>query len=167
MSDNIKISWDYTENLVGNIAQKMIGCDFTPDIVLAILRGGIVPARLLCNYFEKSVLFSVNAKLYDKVDDWQTEAGYLGAIGAVKVGKIDIPVYYGKEKILIIDDISDSGNTFSAVVERIYDEYPVFNDFNNVKTASLYLRKGSIFVPDFYGEEIVHKKWIDFPWEKK
>ena len=169
---HIKVTWEEVENLVAEIANKMIVADFKPDIIVTILRGGVVPARLLCNYFEGVSLCTVTAKLYDKVDDWQTEEGYLGAIGAVEVGKIDLPIY-GKEKIVVIDDISDSGKTFSAVIETIYDKYSGFYDGNKLydgkilKTASLYLRDGSEFTPDFYGEKVCHKEWFDFPWEKK
>jgi len=169
---HIKVTWEKADNLVAEIANKMIVADFKPDIIVTILRGGVVPARLLCNYFDKASFFTVTVKLYDKVDDWQTEAGYLGAIGAVNVGKIDLPVY-GQEKIIVIDDISDSGKTFSAVIEEIYNKYSGFSygnrlyDGKTLKTASLYLREGSEFTPDFYGEKVCHKEWFDFPWEKK
>ena len=172
MSDNIRVSWEEVEQLVSNVANKMIADNFKPDIIVTILRGGVVPARLLCNYFDKVSLFTVTAKLYDKVDDWQTEAGYLGAIGAVRVGKIDLPIY-GQEKTVIIDDISDSGKTFSAVIEEIYNKHSGLYELNKLyngkmlKTASLYLRGSSEFVPDFYGEKVEHKEWFDFPWEKK
>lgn len=171
MSGNIKVSWEEVEDLVSNIAKKMIADDFKPDIIVTILRGGVVPARLLCNFFDGASLFTVTAKPYDKVDDWQTEAGYLGNIGAVRVGKIDLPIY-GQEKIVIIDDISDSGKTFSAVIEEIYNKHSGLYELNKLyngkmlKTASLYLRGSSEFVPDFYGEKVDHEKWFDFPWEK-
>jgi len=166
MGDNIKVFWGEVESLVSNIADKMISADYKPDIVIAILRGGIVPARILCNYFEKASLFTVTAKLYDKVDDWQTEAGYMHDMGEVKVGDLYIDIT-GNEKTLIIDDISDSGKTFKAVLEEICNKYVIPYDNKNIKTASLYVREKSIFVPDFCGEKVKHGKWFDFPWEKK
>ena len=56
MSGNIKVSWEEVENLVAKIAQKMMVDDYKPDIIVTILRGGIVPTRLICNYFKKAGL---------------------------------------------------------------------------------------------------------------
>jgi hypoxanthine phosphoribosyltransferase len=171
MSDNIKISWGEVESFVANIAQQMIADDFKPNIVVTILRGGIVPARLLCNYFDNTILFTVTAKLYDKENDCKTDKACTHYVGEVKMSNFNIPID-GNEKIVIIDDISDSGKTFKAVLEEMYQEYAVLYDNSlcgggKLRTASLLVREKSVFIPDFYGEKVSHDKWFDFPWENK
>jgi len=166
MGDNIKVSWEEVENLISSIAQKMIAVAFYPSVIITILRGGVVPARLLCNYFDKVSLFTVTAKLYE--DDWQASNIYMHNTGSVKVGDISIPINgYGKESILVMDDISDSGKTFRAVLEEMHNKYSISYDDGTLRTASLYVRASSNFLPIFYGKKVEHEKWFDFPWEKK
>ena len=65
---------------------------------------------------------------------------------------------HGK-RTLLVDDISDSGNTFSRIKQINYPFCP---------TASLYYKESSKLKPDFY---VVERKadsdWITFPWERK
>tara|TARA_S200002703_G_C3754406_1_gene232124 strand:- start:503 stop:907 length:405 start_codon:yes stop_codon:yes gene_type:complete len=64
----------------------------------------------------------------------------------------------GYPNLLILDDISDSGET----LENISTSY-----FNNL-TATLYYKEGSIKKPNFYSEYIPKNYgWIIFPWENK
>lgn len=85
-----------------------------------------------------------------------------GVILAVMMShKLDIPYVTKCDKInledvlLIIDDISDSGTT----MKRYYNTY--FSE--NLITATLHLRPGSKFVPDYYYE--ITDDWIVYPFE--
>lgn len=61
-------------------------------------------------------------------------------------------------QMLILDDIADSGETFS----KLKKEYP------NPKYAALQYKETSSFKPDYYGEKIdSNYGWIVYPWEKK
>jgi len=64
------------------------------------------------------------------------------------------PVKYdGYEGLIVVDDIVDSGNTATPYVKL----YPV---------ASLFVREGASFEPDWYVEKLKDDTWIKFPWEK-
>lgn len=63
------------------------------------------------------------------------------------------------DSILAVDDIVDSGKTFTEFIERVG-----LMDLN-VYSASLYYKKQSIFLPDIYLHETTD--WIVFPWETK
>jgi len=156
MSGNINVSWKEVEGLVADLAEKMVAIDFKPDVVIGILRGGVVPARLLCNYFDKAMLYTVVAKLYDDAQN----------AGQVMVGELHIPIDKCKN-IVVVDDISHSGKTFKAVLEAMCNKYSLSHDDGRLRAASLYVREKSSFVPIFYGEKVDHENWFDFPWEKK
>jgi hypoxanthine phosphoribosyltransferase len=64
--------------------------------------------------------------------------------------------------VLIVDDISDSGKTLVRSVNKFQDEYGL-----SYKVATLFVRDGTHYEPDFYGERLHHDKWIEFPWEAK
>jgi len=62
------------------------------------------------------------------------------------------------ERLLIIDDIADSGITFTKTSK----------EFPNCKYAAIHYKNTSTFKPDFYGLEIPEDYgWIVYPWEKK
>jgi hypoxanthine phosphoribosyltransferase len=55
----------------------------------------------------------------------------------------------GFKKILVVDDISDTGNAM--------------NMFNKYTTAAIFIKPATKHVPDFYMVETT--KWVVFPWE--
>ena len=58
------ISWSKIERLSLQLAKQMLDSDFYPDVVVAIGRGGYVPARLLCDYLDIMALTSIKIELY-------------------------------------------------------------------------------------------------------
>ena len=87
-----------------------------------------------------------------------------GLIPAVLLShKLGIPVTQEvKNYSLIVDDISDSGNTLKKVIGKCNN--PIYS-FKEVYTATLFERQGTIFEPDFIGEHIKYNDWLVFPWE--
>jgi len=66
-----------------------------------------------------------------------------------------------KLPILIVDDISDSGETFKYVLSKVLN----YDELYLTKTLSLFIRETTKFIPDYYLHK-VKKEWIVFPWEK-
>jgi hypoxanthine phosphoribosyltransferase len=62
------------------------------------------------------------------------------------------------KKVLIVDDISDTGESLTLAKNYVLSQNPA-----EVKTATLLTIKGSRFRPDYYAEEI-EWAWIVFPW---
>ena len=61
------------------------------------------------------------------------------------------------EKVLIVEDISDSGESLLIMTEHIKADF---------KVAVLCERYSTKFKCDFVGEFLDHAEWIDFDWEK-
>ena len=79
-----------------------------------------------------------------------------GLIPAVMIShKLNIPYVTKINKdTLVVDDIADSGHTLNNTVAGY--------------TATLYYKKTSKHIPDFYAKEIAGDSgWIIFPWEKR
>jgi hypoxanthine phosphoribosyltransferase len=70
---------------------------------------------------------------------------------------------YEGRKILIIDDMSDSGSTIKFVRDDLIQHYQV--NESNIKIAAIVYRTGSEIRPDFFGVEV--DRWVVFPWEPK
>lgn len=139
------ISWDDVTECVQHIAAQ-IGYD-TPDCIVGLTRGGLVPAVQLSHMFN-APLYVLNVSLRDKMAgednfDWEEISQY--------------------SNILIIDDINDSGKTFKYVMDECYHHM-----VNLPKFAALLSKESSQFTPAFVGEHINKEKeneWIVFPWE--
>jgi len=80
-------------------------------------------------------------------------------LGVKLANKLSLPLYLSledikkKKGILIVDDISDTGETLKSI--RTFFDY----------TITLTIKKGTGFIPDFYVEEFDRGEWIVFPWE--
>lgn len=66
----------------------------------------------------------------------------------------------GDDFTLIVDDISDSGKTLVRLIAR-------YQETKNLayKVATIFVRDGTAYEPNFCGERLHHDKWIEFPWE--
>jgi len=68
-----------------------------------------------------------------------------------------IPVTFNPSEdfVLFIDDISDEGKslTYYSTLSRCYT------------TATLFIKKDTAFVPDYYVNEVDRDIWVQFPWE--
>lgn len=141
-------SWDYLNNSCKIIVKKINEEKFKPDVVIALSRGGFVPARTICDMLIIKDLVSI------KVDHWGITANMGGKASIRYPLKADLT---GK-KILVVDDITDSGESMIVSIDFIKSLNP-----KEIKTAAALYIKTSKFKPDYYGEEI-EWKWVIFPW---
>ena len=135
-----------------NIVSMMWADDFKPDIVVGITRGGLLPAIMISHYLGIK-MHTFDVRLRDaKIKE---NAKYLKS-----------EMVKGK-KILIIDDINDTGETF----KWIRDDWDINYDSekSNVKFAALVDNIPSEFVVEYNGIEInkeENPEWIVFPYEE-
>ena len=127
-----------------------------PDIILGLARGGLIPAVRL------SHLLGVPMEpLYWSLRDAERRDN----IENIKEDLLTRVDY----KVLVVDDIVDSGKLMSEVVEYLCDgNYPMLG---KIQTASLvYNKSQQLHKPYFYFQEIdrnVDTEWINFWWEER
>lgn len=140
-------SWENIYKLSRDVSKK-ISKEYDPDMIIALTRGGWVPARNLCDFLGKKDLVGL------KVEHWGITATMDGE------AKIKYPISFdltGK-KVLVVDDITDTGKSMIVALDYLKTLNP-----REIKTATVLHIKGSKFTPDFYAEEI-EWKWVIFPW---
>ncbi len=121
---------------------------FEPDAILAIARGGMTLGHAYSHAVDNRNLFTVNSVLYD------------GEVRRSHAKLTNLPELDGFRRVLILDDIVDSGETLKSVLRVLHERYPN-TDF---KSAAIYFKQGAIITPDYYLKEA--DAWIDFFWEK-
>jgi len=65
------------------------------------------------------------------------------------------------KKVLIVDDITDTGDTLNLSVGYVQSLNP-----SEIRTAVIQHKTCSSFVPDFYGQKIIRWRWIIYPWAR-
>ena len=114
---------------------------FKPDCVVGVVRGGYIPSEAISRAL-KVPLVLVRASSYSDKS---------------KIGSPVISEFIGKPfgKVLIVDDLVDSGETLLQVKEILKDFSP--------KTAVIWTKKDNI--ADFFVKKVEPETWIEQPME--
>ena len=134
-------------NALIQIEDKLVHSGWMPDVIMGVNRGGVIPGVYLSHRIQRKHI-PVDVRLRDNVDTNNLDALYR----ALDKG----------EKVLIIDDINDTGATFEHIKFNCVSN-------NNVRYAAVINNKPSSFQVDYYGYEIdksVEDRWVVFPWEE-
>ena len=143
------VTWNEFYDLAKSLSRLIKSSGWRPDLVVAIGRGGYVPARVVCDVLVFDLLTSM------KIEHW--------GIGAQKRDEamVRFPLATGVsgQKILIVDDVTDTGDTLTTAVGYVESLGP-----KETRTAVLQHKISSEFEPDYYSEKITEWKWIIYPW---
>lgn len=142
------VSWDKAYKLAKILAFKIKKSGFKPDLVIGIARGGLVPARIVCDFLLQKDLTSI------KVEHW----GIASTLGEAKI-KYPLAVDISGKKVLVVDDVADTGDTYNIVMKYLTKKNPA-----EIRTAVLHYKTCSSFVPDYWVEKQLEWKWIIYPW---
>ena len=142
------LTWEGYGAAARELAQMVASSDFRPDLILAIARGGLFPAGSLGYALSVKNLYVMNLEFYSGVDE-----------------RLEVPVmlppYLDKfdltdAKILVVDDVADTGHTLKAVYEFCQEVVA------ESRTAVLYEKPHSLVKCDFVWKRT--GLWINFPW---
>jgi hypothetical protein len=143
------ISWDEAYQLSRKLARAIKSSSFRPDLVIAIGRGGFVPARIVCDFLLHSLLTSIKIEHWDIAACKRPEAAV----------RFPLAVDVQDQSILIIDDVTDTGDTLRAALN-----YVKSLEAGETKTGVMQHKTTSSLVPDFYADVIMDWRWIIYPW---
>lgn len=140
------LTWDGVFSLVQNFKNVMYGSNYMPKTVVAVGRGGMIPARLIALDPHQVLFLGLRSYKGRVGGDIEVYQGLQGP----SVGDLNTP------ETLFIDDLWDSGQTMSFI-KNIYPE---------AKRGTLITKKPAIMTDlDYCGFELVTSSWIIFPWE--
>ena len=120
---------------------------YNPDALVSIARGGLTIGHLLACGLDTNSLYTINSIHYNdtsKLDCFDIK---------------NIPDLSKCKKVVLIDDISDSGETLQEIKKLLEKRY-LYCEF---KIATIFYKKDAIVQPDFKVHEA--KGWIEFFWE--
>jgi hypoxanthine phosphoribosyltransferase len=143
-------TWEQIYTLLLNLSDQIKRAKFRPDVIVGVSRGGWPPARILSDLLENPELANVKAEFYLGVAKTKGEPVITQPVSVSVHGK----------KILIVDDVADTGKSLRLVRSHLKEQSAA-----DVKIATIYYKPWSVVTPDWFERETSH--WIIFPWERK
>ncbi len=129
------------------LADSVINSGFKPDTIVAILRGGVVIARLLSDFLDVRDIRSIRVVHYEALDIRE---------GAEVVEPL--PTRLDGKKVLLVDDVADTGDSLIVAKEHLEERGAV-----EVRVATMHYKPWSKIKPDYYSEET--DAWVIYFWE--
>lgn len=142
------LTWDGFGAATRELAQMVVDSDFEPEIIIAVARGGLVPAGALGYAMGVKLSDAINVEFYTDVEETLPDPVLLEPL-------LDVDSIRGK-RVLIVDDVADSGRTLALVLEMLSREGA------QCRSAVLYAKSRSEVDPDYVWKRT--DEWIVFPW---
>lgn len=133
---------------VRELAQAVADDGYEPDVVLSIARGGVFVAGALAYALDCKNIHLVNVEFYTGV----------GTTLAMPVMLAPVPnvVDFSNKKVLIADDVADTGRTLKLVHDFCLDHVA------EVRSAVIYEKTQSLVKCEYVWKRT--EEWINFPW---
>ena len=145
-TNKIWYKWKEMRRDVNTLCREILLDKFNPDVIVGLSRGGLTPGVMMSHWMEKPFK-AVKASLRD-YPEWE-----------------DYMPRKSDERVLIVDDICDSGETFHKIREHINERKENGVD---VRFAVLWWNNECNFEPHYHVNEMAKDStntWIHFCWE--
>ena len=150
---HLYVSYDEYHNLIEKLAIKIHQSGWQFDTILCLARGGMRPGDVLSRIFDKPLAIM-------STSSYRAEAGTIQ-------GRLDMAKYITMPKgelagrVLLVDDLADSGVTLKAVVDRLRG-MPAISE---LRSAVIWNKGVSTYTPDYFVELLPTSPWIHQPFE--
>jgi len=117
------------------------------DAIIAISRGGLTLGHCLAEALNIRNVQSMRTELYDGMQKREKISVF---------GRCELR---GCQKVLVVDDIADSGETLDVMMRHLQGQFTGIT----FESATLFYKKTSVYEPTFWVQEA--SQWIEFFWE--
>ena len=158
MADKLIISFEEYTKIVEKLAIQ-IHKQYRPTVLVGIMRGAAPIIDILSRILKLPIAYIVIQSYTGKgMEDQQGQLMFAREISSLANSK-------DFNKVLLIDDLSDTGLTLNKSIEWLRGYEPIKNYIQEVKTACLWKKKSSSFEPDFCPVRLDSDPWIVQPTE--
>jgi uncharacterized protein len=151
---DLYVSWTDYHLAIERLARKVYDSKWAFNQILCIARGGLRIGDVL-------------SRIYDQPLAIISTSSYTENAGTVR-GEITVASHITMtsralgDRILLVDDLVDSGVTLNVVKQHLFTTYPATRE---VKTAVLWWKQCSKFTPDYHVDYLAENPWIHQPFE--
>ena len=145
------LTWSDFGDAGRELAQRIADSGFEPEIVIAVARGGLLPAGHLAYALGLKLADAINVEFYTDVHQTLPDPVLLAPLLARESVR--------GRRLLVVDDVADSGRTLALVLDLLRELGA------EARSAVLYAKTASIVSPDFVWKRT--DEWIVFPWSAR
>ena len=151
---NLYVSWDQYNAQIERLALNVYESGYGFNQIICIARGGMRVGDVLSRIFDKPLAIL-------STHSYAAEGGTIrGELVIAEHMTLSSPQL--GERVLLVDDMVDSGVTLAAVHKTLPQRWPVIR---SCRTAVLWWKACSAFRPDFYVDYLADNPWIHQPFE--
>ena len=158
MAEKLIINFDEYTRIVEKLAIQ-IHQNYKPTVLVGIMRGAAPILDILSRILKLPIAYIViQSYSGEGMEDQQGQLMFAREISSLAESK-------DYNKVLLVDDLSDTGLTLNKSIEWLRNYAPTKNYIKEVKTACLWKKKSSTFEPDFCPIKLDSDPWIVQPTE--
>ena len=158
MAEKLIINFDEYTKIVEKLAIQ-IHQNYKPTVLVGIMRGAAPILDILSRILKLPIAYIViQSYSGEGMEDQQGQLMFAREISSLAESK-------DYNKVLLVDDLSDTGLTLNKSIEWLRNYAPTKNYIKEVKTACLWKKKSSTFEPDFCPVRLDSDPWIVQPTE--
>ena len=154
---DLYVSWSDYHDAIERLAAKVQASGFDFDQIICLARGGLRVGDTLSRIFNQPLGVLATQSYFANADKTSEMQGEL-TIGQ-HMAKVNERL---GDRILLVDDLVDSGKTMQEVVSHLRHRYPGIHE---VRTAVIWKKGCSVFTPDYWADDLPHDPWIHQPFE--
>ncbi|HEV2119987.1 MAG TPA: phosphoribosyltransferase [Candidatus Bathyarchaeia archaeon] len=142
-------SWDDVYGMLVELAGRIKGSGYLPQVIVGVSRGGWPPARVMSDLLENPNLANMKVEFYKNIGVTSHRPKITQPVSSEVIGK----------RVLVVDDVADSGKSL-----RLAHQHLRRKGAREIRVCTIYLKPKSIYKPDHYAR--ITSKWVIFPWER-
>jgi uncharacterized protein len=152
---DLDVSWDEYHQSIEQLADRIFQSDCEFNQIVCLARGGLRVGDILSRIFDRPLAI-LAASSYS--GDGDRQRGKLAIASQITMTTDRLG-----DRVLLVDDLVDSGVTLQQTTIWLRDLYP---EIQELKTAVIWYKACSVYVPDYYVSHLPHNPWIHQPFEK-
>ena len=151
---HLYVSYDEYHNLIEKLAIKVHQSGWQFDTILCLARGGMRPGDILSRIFDKPLAIM-------STSSYRADAGTTQ--GALDIARfITTPKGEIAGRVLLVDDLADTGETLNAVIHQLKNNYAPISE---LRSAVIWTKGISTFQADYSVETLPTNPWSHQPFE--
>jgi uncharacterized protein len=151
---HLYVTWEEYNRLVERLALSVHESGFAFNQIICVARGGLRVGDVLSRIFDMPLAIL-------STHSYSAEGGTIRGELVIAEHMTMTRPRLG-DRVLLVDDMVDSGHTLEAVHEELPKRFP---HLTALKTAVLWWKACSVFRPDYFVEHLPDNPWIHQPFE--
>ena len=148
--EELNVTWEELLTLINTSANQIKKANSDIDTIVAISRGGLIPASIVSRSLNVKKVYSYGINFYNREDELK------------KVPDVyqPLPDSFWSSNVLVIDDVADSGNSLQHVLMSLKRRFHTDKD---PLVYTVFYKPKSIIKPQYFSEMVDSGIWINFP----